>query len=501
MSKDLIKLNKELEKMGLESIKDVDKTPEKTAYYKHLNIKSGERKDNWKTVLKILKEQYVANFHKVIQEKYPHLYFERDEDKIYWLYNEASGIYDEYTTPRIRNLIIKELLNENFDTKATEATTKNILNKYRAVCSNKGINYDDFDCDVKWFHAFNGWVQVHTLEFVPHTPEKLSRRVSAVSYEKGAVCPVYDKFLDKQVQLQEDQVLAIDQFSGLLLTPEITKQKMLVLIGKPGSGKSTLLDCWTDVLGNCATQMALHETTGDSFRFSGSNLVGKHLCWFDEVEVTRSNMGNSLINLITGQHIRVERKGLNGIVEAQNKLKCVLTANTLPKSAEMGIYRRMILIYLEYSFYDNDTMNKDMKEILKKESSGILNRMLRGLTSLNENNEFVKIEGHDEILEEYKTSSNTVAEFLEEYFELDDDPNSNGVGSKELLEIYKDFSKDGYSKALTPQRFGLMVKNNGLKKFNNLESKKDGYGCKKWKGIKLKSIYRTNEFGNIEENF
>ncbi len=493
MSKqNLTKLNKELKNMGIEPIKEVDTTPERTAYYKHLEIKNEERQKNWNIVLKILKEQYIANFHKIIKEKYNHLYFEKDEDKVYWLYNKNTGIYDEYAFPLVRSLIIKELLNEGFDLNATEATSKNILNKYRSMCPQNGLNYDDFDNDNDWFHAGNGWVQVHTLEFVKHTPDKLSRRVSAVIYKKDARCPVYDEFLDSQIQLPADQTRAIDQFSGLLLTPDITKQKMLVLIGKPGSGKSTLLDCWSDILGDCSIQMALSETSGDSFRFGGSSLVGKHLCWFDEVEVTRSNMGNTLINLITGQHIRVERKGVHGIVEAQNKLKCVLTANTLPRSAEMGIYRRMILIYFEYSFYDNDTDDKDIRNIFKSESSGILNRMIKGLADLSKNNGFTKIDGQEEILEEYKVSSNTMAEFLEEYFEFSDDDSAK-VKTKILLETYKNFSKDRYSESLTPQKFGLMVKNNGLNKFNNIESKKDRDGNKEWSGLKLKSIYEVDK--------
>lgn len=499
---DLDALNAQLAESGVGEIKDLDKTPERTAYWNHINNESPSDKDYFK-ILKALKAAYRTEFHTYVSEVYPHLRYENGEDKTYWNYDKEAGIYIEINFVQVRGMIIALMLEEGLNAEATEASAKMILSKYRAVYTERGSEYDAFDNYPEWFHANNGWVKVVSdkkgqHEFEPHTPERLSRRVSAVAYDPNATCRTYDHFLDSQMGLQKDQVQAIDQFSGLLLTPEITQQKMLVLIGKPGSGKSTLLDCWSDVLGECATQAGLTEIASESFRFGGSKLVGKHLCWFDEVEVTRSNMGNHLINLITGQTIRVERKGINGIVEAENRLKCVLTANTLPRSAEMGIYRRMILIYLEYSFYDSMTANKNIRSILQAEASGILNRMLKGLASMQKVGGFVTIDGHEDMIEEYKTSSNTMAEFLDEHFEFDYD--AAPLKSKVLLEAYKNFANDRYSESLTPQRFGVALKQHGLFKFDKIYSKKDPTGNKVWCGLKLKEYYELNPSGFIREN-
>lgn len=488
-------LNAELESMGMEAIGDVDQTPERTAYFNHLEEASFDDKE-WVKLLKVLRIQHKLAFHKYLAVSYPHLRYEIGEDKIYWNYNEETGVYDEINFSTVRGFIIKLLISDGLEDTATEATAKNILAKFRAMFLTRGSRYDDFDSENDWFHVQNGWINVTTSTFEEHTPDRLSRRVSAVKYDKKAKCPAYDKFLDEQMQLKPDQIRAIDQFSGLLLTPDISKQKMLVLIGKPGSGKSTLLDIWSDVLGDCATQKGLTEISSESFRFAGSSLVGKRLCWFDEVEVTRANMGNSLINLITGQHIHVERKGINGILDAENQLKCVLTANTLPRSAEMGIYRRMILIYLEYSFYDSMSANQNIRNILKAESSGVLNRMLKGLKDLETNSGFTQISGHDDLIEEYKSSSNTVAEFLDEYFEFDYE--ATPITTKVLLDAYKEFANDRYAESLTPQRFGMVMKHHGLTKFDKIFSKQNSAGQKVWCGLKLReNFYKFNHVGYI----
>jgi P4 family phage/plasmid primase-like protien len=498
-SDNLAALNAALADSGIEAIKDIDQTPERSAYWDH--IKNGDRKDEkFSKKLKALQHQYKTNFHTYFAEIYPHLRYEIGEDKTYWNYNDVTGVYEEVNFTVVRGYIIALMMREGLDDFATESVAKAVLAKYRAEYTGMGSNYDDFDNDPDWFHCKNGWIQIHTLAFEPHVPARLSRRVSAVAYDAEAVCPVYDNFIDTQMQLNKDQVQVLDQFSGYLLTPDITQQKMLVLIGRPGSGKSTLLDCWSDVLGDCATQMGLHEISTESFRFRGSTLIGKHLCWYDEVEVTRSEMGNALINLVTGQHIRVERKGINGIVEADNRLKNVLTANTLPRSAEMGIYRRMILIQLEYSFYDNMTVNYNIRTILQTESSGILNRMLRGLASLTKHGRFTTIAGHDDMIEDYKVSSNTVAEFLTEHFDFD--YKADPIETKVLLEAYKRFADDKYANSLTPQRFGQLMKNHGLHRFKDVQAIRGPKGIRQWAGLKLADGYVLDKTtGYITEDF
>jgi P4 family phage/plasmid primase-like protien len=496
-SNSLDALNAELVAVGINPIKDVDMCPERTRYVEHLAIPFQERKDNWSKDLKHLQTQYELNFHAYFASVYPFLLYEIGEDKVYWNYNDETGVYDELNFSTVRGFVIKLLTKEGLAGKATEAFTKTVLVRYRGLFIDRGKNYEDFDIYNDWFHASNGWVNIKTLAFEDHTPDRLSRRVSAVTYDIKATCPTYDKFLDEQIKLAPDQVRVIDQFSGLLLTPDITKQKMLVLIGKPGCGKSTLLDLWQDVLGDLATQNSLHEIASDSFRFRGSTLVGKNLCWFDEVEVTRSNMGNSLINLITGQQIKVERKGINGIAEVQNQLKCVLTANTLPRSAEMGIYRRMILIYLTYSFYDNMTDNKNIRALLKAESSGVLNRMLKGYKDIEKNNGFTLIDGHDDLIEEYKASSNTVAEFLDEYFVFDYE--APKISTKVLLEAYKSYADDRYVNTLTPARFGVLLSSHGLMKFNQIATTRLAGGERAWSGLRLREYYEFNNSGFIRE--
>ena len=500
--KSLDALNKELSLLGIDEIKDVDPTPERTEYLKLLANPEWDDKE-WRSALKSATERYALAFHTYLAVVYPNLLHEYGEDKVYWNYNEESGCYEELSGVATRGLVIALLLSEGLQARATESFAKDVLARYRAVWRGKGVAFDAFDAITDMFHAQNGWVNVVTGAFEAHTPTLLSRRASAVVYDKEAVCPVYDKFLDEDVQLKKDQVRVIDQFSGLLLTNDIKYQKMLTIIGRPGSGKSTLLDVWSTILSGCATKKKLTELAGDSFRFAGGDLVGRSLCWFDEVDVKRAEMGNTLGELITGLHIRVERKGINGIFHAQNALKCVLTANRLPNSAEQGMYRRMIHIPFNRSFYDEGTQINNIGEKLTEECSGILNRMIRGLHDLRTMRGFTVIEGHDDFIEEYKASSDTIAEFLDTYFEPD--AKAEAIATVVLFKSYQQFTGDRYSQSLTPQRFGQMLGSQPLVRFAQTLKKVNMTGhIRGWEGLRLQSDFEWKDdliYSKREINF
>lgn len=484
-------LNKELQAMGLDSIVDVDKFPYRTRYIAHLSAQDWNDKD-WVKKLRVVRQEYVDTFHDYFAHVHPFLRYEIGEEKVYWDYNEDTGVYDELSGSTAREYVISLLIKEGLRDTATEAYARNCLARYRAVYTDRGNRYDAFDKDGDWFHAGNCWVHLVKLTTEPHTPKRLSRKVSAVAYDATAVCPTYDKFLDTDVQLKKDQVRVIDQYSGLILTSDVIYGKMLTIIGKPGSGKSTLLDTWSYILGDHVTQKRLTDLAGDGFRFAGGDLVGKSLLWFDEVDVKRSDLGNNLGNLITGKKIRVERKGINGILQVNNTVKCVLTANNLPMSSEHGMYRRLIHIPFERSFYDDGTQINNIFDTMCTEGSGILNRMLTGLHDIRKMHGFTVIEGHEESIEEYKMSSDVIAEFLGTFFEPAGDDDT--VETKDIFEAYVHFVGDKTGMLLTPQRFGRMLASQPLMRFQRIKPVRKTTS-RKWSGLRLQEGYSWENTG------
>lgn len=483
------KLNEELAAAGIDTLKELDPCPERTKYMVHLNNMDWSSKEDI-VVLKELEAKYLANFHNYFYKEYPYLLFEKTNDKIYWNYNKETGVYDELSFPEVRSIIINMLITEGFSAKANENNAKVILNKHKSIYKEKGVVYSDFDNDGDWFHAKNGWLNIKTKAFEEHTPERMSRRISAVDYDPKATCPLYDALLDTNLRLSKDKVRVLDQYSGLILTTDMQYSQMLTLISDPGCGKSTILDIWSYILGDMAASMELVEFN-EANAFYKEMLAGKTLAWFDESDVKRSELSTKLGTLITGKFIDFERKGIQGRVVVPNTVKCILTANDMPPRAQKGAFRRILKVQITRgSFADEGDLDRDFFTKVKAEAPGILNRMIAGLQDLKKMNGFTMIEGADEDMEDYMEASDPVSEFMHTHFEYDIE--AEPISLYDLTNAYKDWKDgDSYARSLTPRSFKRLVDGMLTTRLKGINSKKTRSGIV-FLGLKLQNGYKWN---------
>lgn len=438
------------------------------------------------------KGAHFNNFYKFVARELPHLIFEKDNEHQYFLYDEKTGLYEDLSDVFIKELVTRLYIKEGFAEKGKVGEVRQCLLRMRAMFPERGVKLEDFDNTTDWFHCANGWVQVNTREFQPHTPTRLSRFAATVHYDAKATAPTYERMMSSY-SLPTDQVRVLHQFSGLCLTGDIRQQKMLVLLGRPGCGKSTVVEIWRKILGQLSVVKSLTTFSNEgAVRFIGGSLIGKTLIHFDEADVKRAELGAHVSNLVTGDTIDVERKAVNGNVDVQNRLKCILSANKLPPGQD-GIFRRMILIKFEKSFTDDMVADRGLPEKLVTEMSGILNLMLDGLADLRKMGTFTEIAGHDELIEEYKEESDIMAEFLSTFFDPTNDFSeeegtaNHGIPSNVMFATYRNWSDShgvGGLLKLTPQKFGRMLANTSLNKFAKVHSFKGTGGVRHWRGVK-----------------
>ena len=491
-TKDIDELNQALSQYGMPhvvsdpDISPDDIAPEATEFHNYLKGKYEKSPEK----LTKLRNAHIRNFYKFIAKKNPNLIFEKDNGKQFFLYDAEVGVYEPLSDVYITELVTKMYIDEGLGKEGKIGEVHQALLRFRAMFRERGVQLDAFDNNDTMFHCGNGWLNVENGEFEPHTPKRLSMRVAKVNYKADAVCENYDKMLNSY-GLKEDQLRVIKQFSGLLLTGDISQQKMLVLLGRPGCGKSTIVEIWRHILGQLATKIDLDSLSNpNTRRFMGEDLIGRTLVHFDEANIKSAEMGTDLSNMITGDSIKVERKRVNGYSDVSNKTKVILSANRLP-SGQDGIFRRMILIKFVNSFSENGTADRDLPAKLRtdEEMSGILNRMVEGLKDLRKMGGFTLIDGHEDMIEEFKIESDVISEFLETYFDpvydFTDGEAESGIQTKVLYETYKRWAQRndiGNKIFTTPIRFGKMLQNQPLNKFAHIHSlkKRDG---KYWRGL------------------
>jgi len=430
-----------------------------------------------------IKKLFLDIYHTKLGDTYPHLLYEIGEDSTYWMYNDQTGVYEEMNVVSVRSIVLKMVMRDGIT--PTVAWVRECLARYRAEYQTRAHNYSDFDSTDYMVHVKNGWLDILTKELTPHTHERLSLGTMNVVYDPNAQCQNYDALFN-QWEFSEDKIAVLHEFSGYLLTPEVNRTKMLVLEGEPGTGKSLLANVWTHMLHDYAVREYSLETFTENPRFCMSAFVGKRCVWFNETDPKRSLLGSTMQKMIDGRTFTVERKGINGKSEHKNISKSILCTNGLPANMHIGMESRIIYIQYTKVFRNNDEEIRNLDEILLKESSGILNRMLEGLHRLNTQGTFTKIKNQDEIMDEYRRTISLPIEFIEVYFDpVEDMSRETFLSNKKLNEAFRMYVHDRPGYYDSPEKFSKEVLKNMPRKFKKTVKAMKYQGVRGMIGMKL----------------
>jgi P4 family phage/plasmid primase-like protien len=463
-----------------------ERLEEREAYLEHLSERSFDNQD-WVKELKKKSDRYFINFYKRIAQLYPHLKYEIGRVDTFWNYDSEEGVYVELAQPTLAGIVIRALREDEMDNYTTDSQVKRIILNFTAY-EERGVTLDSFSLPDGWLHVKNGWLNLTTLALLPHSPERLSLFKMDTDYEPQAECPMYDKFLDVDVQMPSDQVRVIDQFSGYILTNSIKQHTCLIFEGRKGCGKSMLAEIWMDMLGKKAIPLQLTALQNGGERFIGQTLAHKNMVWFDEANPKTTNINEFFQNLITGEKIRIERKGVQGDDYVKNTMKVVLSLNEMPDHMPVGMDRRYRHILFHRSFYEEGMVDPDYKEkLLASEKSGVLNRMLRGLDDLNKMGHLTMMQGEEERKREYALTSDDFSSFLSDHFEpVPVSDTTVRYSYSELRDAFVVEYPKGYNKQLTVRGFNKKLLSTRLPEFKNLTTGKSD-GVRGYKGIVLKT--------------
>jgi putative DNA primase/helicase len=273
-------------------------------------------------------------------------------------------------------------------------------------------------------------------------------------YDPSATCPEWDKFIASVVP--DDCTELIYELIAWLMTRDRSIQKLVILLGVGANGKSTLIKGITAFLGR-DTVSAIDLYTLESNRFAVVNLLGKLAnIWADLPNKTLET--TSVMKAITGgDRIMAERK-FGKQFEYEPFAKLLFSSNGLPKTTDFSerYFGRLLPIPFPNEFPEIPKVGRTLDARLSdpKELSGVLNRALALLPRLRSNG-FAQAASVQECLDEYRTSSDPVSEWLAE--EVDVDPDEM-ISKQDLYQAYRKDMKRDNKTIVSQKQFGSSVK-------------------------------------------
>jgi putative DNA primase/helicase len=239
----------------------------------------------------------------------------------------------------------------------------------------------DLDQDPFLLNVLNGTLDLRTGHLLPHRRERLLTKLAPVSYDPGAACPLWLRFLDRIMDGNRDLVTYLQRVVGYALTGDVSEQALWFLYGVGANGKSTFLTTILALLGDYAMQAVselLMVKAHEAHPTERADLFGRRFVATIETEAGK-RLAEALMKQMTGGDRVRARKMHKDFFEFAPTHKILLAANHKPviRGTDHAVWRRIKLVPFTVTIPDEEK-DKALPEKLKGELPGILAWAVRG---------------------------------------------------------------------------------------------------------------------------
>jgi P4 family phage/plasmid primase-like protien len=316
------------------------------------------------------------------------------EEKFY-TYSPADGVFVHQREAALLAQLSRELLQCARDCKQTGCETKSLEFRFRDAANLSGVlrkargllevPHDYFASDLtKFIPCANGMLRLEDKALLPFSPSYRRRNKLAVPFDlsaKGAL------FLDTLMRpaLDDEELDLLQRWCGLALIGENLAQRIPILTGTAGGGKGTFIRVLTGIIGQTNLASLRPQLLGE--RFELGRFLGKTLLYGADVPENFLNQrGASVLKSLTGgDPVTLEFKNSNENPSIICRFNVIVTCNsrlTVHLEGDTDAWRRRLAI-IEYHKPKPENAIADLdQQILRNESSGVLNWMLEGLDKL-----------------------------------------------------------------------------------------------------------------------
>ena len=317
----------------------------------------------------------------------------------------------------------------------------------------------EFDRDPMVLNLLNGTLDLQTTHFRKHNPlDKLRKRMQ-VEYLPNADCPLWKTFLSTLFVQDVQTVEFVRRALGYSLTGRVDHDFIIFCYGGGSNGKSTMFEVLRMLFGDYFVHLPiealLSQRRGQRDSHASAELVrlaAARLALASEIPAGRK-LNESLIKDLSGGGVLTARSLYQDPITFEITHKLWLMGNHKPEiqGQDNGIWRRIHLVPFQHQFPKSGQVGyrkrSDVITELFKESSGILNWLLKGLRDL-EANGLNPPPAVQSATDEYRSESDLLEEFINACCTL----GANlSISTRDLWDAYsKHFT--GETQAYTSQR-------------------------------------------------
>lgn len=305
-----------------------------------------------------------------------------------------------------------------------------------------------FDKNKYLLNLQNGTYDLKSDNFRQHRKEDLLTKISPVSYDPAADCPLWKQFMNEIMQGDESKICFLQKAVGYSLCGNTSERKFFILYGSGKNGKSVFLKIIQSLLGPDYSRQTAAETlmqrryegnaNEDVARLNGARFVSssesKEWHKFDSAKVKH----------LTGDEPVTARFLFQNTFQFTPQHKIWLATNNKPRidAYDQALWDRLCLIFFGYRPEQED---KYLSDKLEAELPGILNWAIEGFR-LWQIDGLEQPESIRAAAQEYRQEMDILQQFIDECCIKD---TGCRVSAKEFHELYAKYSLDSGEKPLS----------------------------------------------------
>ena len=348
----------------------------------------------------------------------------------------------------------------------------------------------EFDRNLWAFNCANGTIDLSSGAFQPHAQSDMCTKVSPVSYDESATCPLWLSFLDDIAAGDQELIGYLQRAVGYTLTGSTDAHCLFLLHGAGRNGKSTFIETVAYLMGDYFT--SAHMSTflvrkGDTIPNDLAALTSARMVAAVETDDSRK-LDEPKIKQITGGDTITARYLHKEFFNFRPQFKIWLATNALPviKGTDEGIWRRMKRVPFKVYIPDGK-MDEKLGVKLKSEASGILNWALEGLSDY-------LVNGLDEpecvtkATTEYRDNQDWLERFVREECEMDI---KEFIGARKLYDRFCQWADRTGEYCVKEVKFAEAMTTHGYQKA------RPTVGGKRLSGVAYMGMKLKDSFGDM----
>jgi len=328
------------------------------------------------------------------------------------------------------------------------------------------VRVEQLDADAMLLGVSNGVIDLRTGTVREPMREDYITKQATVEFKSGVKCPIWDQFLDRITNSNDEIKGFLKRMVGYTLTGKTTEQCIFVLHGVGANGKTSFTNTIKRLLGDYAAMTSpdalMVRKYGGGATPELARLRGARAVFAAEAE-DGQRLAESRIKQLAGEDTILVRDLYQSPFEMTPTFKVVLSTNHKPliRGDDQAIWRRIRLIPFEITIPPDERDPRYASgEIFEKELHGILNWAIAGCLEWQQ----AGLSPPKKVVvatEAYRTEMDTFGQWIEECCETG---NQSEAPVKVLYGSYSDWCEESGLSAMSKQALGRKLGERGYMK-------------------------------------